>query len=48
MKILLIAPAKDALRKMVDIIRLPMISRNYIAAVTPPENEVTIVGATSL
>ena len=43
MKILLIAPTKDVARKTVDMIRFPMISLNYIAAVTPPEHTVTIV-----
>ena len=43
MKILLISPVKDVLRKTVNIIRFPMISLSYIAAVTPPEHEVAIV-----
>jgi radical SAM superfamily enzyme YgiQ (UPF0313 family) len=43
MKILLVSPVKDISRKTVDMIRFPMISLNYIAAVTPQEHEVTIV-----
>lgn len=43
MKILLIAPVKDISRKTSEIIRFPMISLLYIAAMTPREHEVSIV-----
>jgi radical SAM superfamily enzyme YgiQ (UPF0313 family) len=43
MKIALIAPVKGESAKTKDIIRFPMISLLYIAALTPPEHEVTIV-----
>ena len=43
MKILLISPVKDISRKTVDMIRFPMISLLYIAAMTPEKHEVTIV-----
>ena len=43
MKIALIAPVKNEDKKTRDIIRFPMISLLYIAALTPPEHEVTIV-----
>ena len=43
MKIALIAPVKGESTKTRDIIRFPMISLLYIAALTPPEHEVTIV-----
>jgi radical SAM superfamily enzyme YgiQ (UPF0313 family) len=43
MKILLIAPVKDILKKTVDIIRFPMVSLLYIAAATPDKHEVSII-----
>lgn len=43
MKIVFIAPLKNADKKTKDIIRFPMISLLYIAAMTPPEHEVCIV-----
>ena len=43
MKILLISPVKDIKKKTVEMIKFPMISLLYIAAVTPGRHEVTIV-----
>ena len=43
MKIALIAPLKNANKKTQDIIRFPMISLLYIAAMTPEKHELTIV-----
>jgi radical SAM superfamily enzyme YgiQ (UPF0313 family) len=43
MKIVLIAPLKNADKKTKDIIRFPMISLLYIAAMTPEEHELTII-----
>ena len=43
MKILLISPVKDASKKTVEMIKFPMISLLYIAAMTPGNHEVSIV-----
>jgi radical SAM superfamily enzyme YgiQ (UPF0313 family) len=43
MKIVLIAPLKNADKKTKDIIRFPMISLLYIAALTPQEHELIII-----
>ncbi len=43
MKITLIAPIKDKDLKTRDIIRFPMISLLYIAAMTPEKHELVIV-----
>ncbi|SHH64335.1 Radical SAM superfamily enzyme YgiQ, UPF0313 family [Sporobacter termitidis DSM 10068] len=43
MKIVLIAPVRDEGRKTRDIIRFPMVSLLYIAALTPEKHDVTIV-----
>ena len=43
MKILLISPVKDASKKTVEMVRFPMISLLYIAAMTPDWHEVSIV-----
>lgn len=43
MKIALIAPLKNEDKKTKDIIRFPMISLLYIAALTPSEHEIQII-----
>ena len=45
MKILLVAPSKesDSSRKVSGMIRFPQISLRYVAALTPPEHEVTLI-----